>query len=108
MENLSKRFTSYAGILEEKGIDINDIIYIQNLIDKKEKGLLFEIPCKVGDNIYVIVGKDISKQKVKKIEIPYIDGFIVYTKRRIIHNIDFGRKVFLTRIEAETALKDLK
>ena len=72
--------------------------------DKQEQGLLIELPCKVGDRVYFIVGKDISVQKVMSIQLLSNNRIEIYTKRRVLNGNDFGKTVFLTRSEAEEAL----
>ena len=37
--------------------------------DAEKQGLLIQLPCRVGDTVYIIVGKDISKQKVQRVTI---------------------------------------
>ena len=77
--------------------------------DLEEQGLLVRLPCKVGDSVFIIVGKDISKQGIRKIEISD-DGIIFKTNRqkRIFNVSEFGKTVFLTREEAEKKLEELK
>ena len=73
----------------------------------EEQGLLLKFPCKVGDSVFIIVGKDISKQKVKEIRI--FDNRIEFvTSRRAFGIGDFVGRVFLTRKEAEEQLELLK
>lgn len=73
----------------------------------EEQGLLLKFPCKVGDSVFIIVGKDISKQKVKEIRI--FDNRIEFvTSRRAFGIGAFGGHVFLTRKEAEEQLELLK
>lgn len=75
--------------------------------DTEEQGTLVKLPCKVGDSVFIIVGKDISKQKVKEIRI--FDNRIEFvTSRRAFGIGDFGGRVFLTRKEAEEQLELLK
>lgn len=33
--------------------------------DLEEQGLLMRLPYKVGDTVFIIVGKDISKQRIR-------------------------------------------
>ena len=77
--------------------------------DLEEHGLLVRFPCKVGDSIFIIVGKDISKQGIRKIEISD-NGIIFKTNRqkRIFNVSEFGKTVFLTREEAEKKLEEMK
>lgn len=73
----------------------------------EEQGLLLKFPCKVGDSVFIIVGKDISKQKVKEIRI--FDNRIEFvTSRRAFGIGAFVGHVFLTRKEAEEQLELLK
>ena len=77
--------------------------------DAEEQGLLVRLPCKVGDSVFIIVGKDISKQGIRKIEISD-NGIIFKTNRqkRIFNISEFGKIVFLTREEAEKKLEEMK
>ena len=54
MDTLSDRFMYYCGLLAPHGVSVDDLKHIQNLIDKEEQGLLIELPCKVGDTVYVL------------------------------------------------------
>lgn len=77
--------------------------------DLEEQGLLVRLPRKVGGSVFIIVGKDISKQGIRKIEISD-NGIIFKTNRqkRIFNISEFGKTVFLTREEAEKKLEELK
>ena len=77
--------------------------------DLEEQGLLVRLPCKVGDSVFIIVGKDISKQGIRKIEIS--DDVIIFKtnrQKRIFNVSEFGKTVFLTREEAEKKLEETK
>jgi len=87
--------------------DIDDLPYYKKLAayeDDEEQGLLLRLPCKVGDTVYIIIAKSISKQKVKEI---IIDGYGIKfkTKRRIFGLCDVFYTVFLTKEEAKAKLK---
>lgn len=75
----------------------------------EEQGLLVRLPCKVGDSVFIIVGKDISKQKIRKVEISD-NGIIFKTnkQKRTFSIAGFGESVFLTREEAEKKLEEMK
>lgn len=75
--------------------------------DLEEQGLLVRLPCKVGDSVFIIVGKDISKQGIRKVEISD-NGIIFKTNRRkrIFNVAEFGKTVFLAREEAEKKLEE--
>lgn len=75
--------------------------------DLDEQGLLVRLPCKVGDSVFIIVGKDISKQGIRKIEIS--DNSIIFKtnrRKRIFNVSEFGKTVFLTREEAVNKLEE--
>lgn len=64
--------------------------------DLDEQGLLVRLPCKVGDSVFIIVGKDISRQGIRKIEIS--DNSIIFKtnrQKRIFNVAEFGKTVFL-------------
>ena len=72
--------------------------------DLEEQGRLIELPCAMGDTVYDIADKKIRKQIVDGIEY-MADGFFIYA------NEDewlgrLGDLVFLTKAEAEAALKE--
>lgn len=77
--------------------------------DAEEQGLLVRVLCKVGDSVFIIVGKDVSKQGIRKIEISD-NGIIFKTNRqkRIFNVSEFEKSVFLTREEAVKKLEEMK
>lgn len=75
--------------------------------DLDEQGLLMRLPCKVGDSVFIIVGKDISRQGIRKIEIS--DNSIIFKtnrQKRIFNVAEFGKTVFLAREDAEKKLEE--
>lgn len=79
----------------------------------KDKDLIAELPCKVGDTVYfhkilcdgkgtVVVEKDI----VKQFDINKFDTFAIISYSHALSCDDFGKSVFRTREEAEAALKE--
>ena len=72
--------------------------------DLEEQGLLLTLPCKVRDSVFIIVGKDISKQKIKEIKI-VSGGIEITTTRRTFGSSCLGENVFLTRADAEKRLR---
>ncbi len=89
---------------EYKGKAVDKLAEYEDLEEQKR---LLKLPCAVGDKVFIIVGKDISKQTVKKIIIRE-DSVIIEANKRIFNKICFGKTVFLTREEAEAALKELE
>nr|DAV62635.1 MAG TPA: Transcriptional regulator protein (SplA) [Caudoviricetes sp.] len=76
--------------------------------DLEEQGRLIKLPCKVGDTVYVIVGKNISVQKIQRATIDSEMKIEFCTKRRGLALFDIGKTVFLTKSEAEAKLKELR
>ena len=90
--------------------------------DLQKQGLLLKLPCAVGDMVYVLwcrtsekraiykaevremrLGKYMGRKKMKYLLEPTSErGKII-----IFYDDDFGKTVFPTREEAETALKEL-
>lgn len=75
--------------------------------DAEEQGLLLRLPCKVGDAVYVVVGKDISKQKVQRVTIDSEGKIEFCTRKRGFALFDFEKTVFLAREEAEAKLAEM-
>lgn len=75
--------------------------------DLEEQGSLVRLPCKVGNTVYIIttISKSIITAKVIGIW-ACEDGDAVLTESGGIHQNSWGKTVFLTREEAEAALKE--
>lgn len=114
---------------------IDEIVYdCREILDKIEQGTLIELPCKVGDTVYVrentwtwynssfnraviggeffVIGKITSiriteKQILIKVKATYKENPYRYTKRDY-PICAIGKTVFLTREEAEKRLKELQ
>ena len=90
----------------------------------EEQGLLLRLPCKVGDTVWCIFEGKVYKGKAERfaywhdtidgdyvnIDVTYniIDPF--YTDGRLMRRCDpkrYGNRVFLTKEEAEKALKQM-
>ena len=89
--------------------------------DAEEQGLLLRLPCKVGDTVYTnmrAVGwyyRDKNKPYKAKIVFIGINGTdnfvnVVYENDNMLQFkfSDFGKTVFLTKAEAELALKKME
>ena len=82
----------------------------------KDKSIVIELPCKVGDVVYQVTRNFISEFRVRFVEIAtcgnlflhtdLISG-IVYTGE-VFSESDIGKIVFLSREEAEKALEDMR
>lgn len=91
-----------CGIVEDM---VKKLADYENL---EEQGRLIKLPCKVGDTVYVIVGKKISAQKIQRATIDSEMKIEFCTKRRGFALFDVGKTVFLTKSEAEAKLKELR
>jgi hypothetical protein len=83
--------------------------------DKIEQGTLVELPCKVGDTIYVIPhlwdrkGIFVGEIDKRKADAFYVIGEFVDIEDDILGEFyRVGVEVFLTREEAEKRLKELQ
>ena len=82
--------------------------------DAEEKGLLLRLPCKVGDNIYIIKPYGIEEASITGIsEADDIDCFCfkIYIDpdcHEIIALEEFNDTWFLTKEEAEAKLKEME
>ena len=74
--------------------------------DAEEQGRLVVLPCKVGDMLYYRRGTDVLGDTVERIIIDGIDNQVLFVAHKAFLFCDFGRNVFLTREEAEKALKE--
>lgn len=76
----------------------------------KDRTRFVELPCKVGDTVYVIENNEITEDFVDQIGIGYYcDGENIYQMDGIKTDwyfSDIGKTVFLTRKEAERALEE--
>ena len=79
----------------------------------KDRNKFVELPCKVGDKVYHIQSVfDDSTLKSKNVIKPRIidfvstSSFLTESRGLIISEKDFNKTVFLTREEAEKALKE--
>lgn len=92
--------------------------------DAEEQGLLLRLPCKIGDDIFVIpsevnyrLNKSFGAKGLNKVCRQVVDhiefnsyGYLVSTNEGMtVHSQEaFGETWFLTREEAEQALEDMK
>lgn len=74
--------------------------------DLEEQGLLVRLPCKIGDKVWDIAGKEIREQIVDGIEYRP-DGFFIYANEDEWLG-ELGKLVFLTKAEAEKTLAEME
>lgn len=98
--------------VHENGLD-----KIKEWIKADDDGYLKVLPCKVGDRLYEVTGrKTISVYKVRAIRVELFGLFIewdivegfVWQSLSGINAGEIGKTVFLTREEAEKALKEVE
>lgn len=121
---------------EDTGLTPEELIEIDRMfagkireLDKyeqaEEKGLLLRLPCKVDDTVYFIYSES-KRVGRKKVEENYVDegvvdqitlGGLMIPNIRVcdaenlwieFDSSDFGELVFLTRVEAEARLAEMK
>ena len=116
MERLTRRSANGTGVYATpSGEPVKWENNLHNVLQKladyedlEEQGRLIKLPCKVGDTVYVIVGKNISVQKIQRATIDSEMKIEFCTKRRGFALFDIGKTVFLTKAEAEAKLKELR
>ena len=91
-----------GGMLKKYGID-----HIWDIIQAEQAGRLVVLPCKVGDDVWFV--RKFGKERcIKRAEVSCINidcrGEVFVSARRISGGY-IGKTVFLTREEAEAALK---
>lgn len=105
-------------IIASRGTTYDDLHNIINHLaeklceyeDLEEQGRLPKLPCKVGDTVYYINPNEntINELVVYSFDIRPLQHFACdYMGARLNFN-QFGKTVFLTREEAETAINKLK
>lgn len=111
-DTLSKAQFVINEINEMGGID-----HIRALVEAEKDGRLMVLPCQKGVPLYVLTDDGIERTKCRKIvfmersgkPFPVVIAHVPNIPSGIAHwefwNIDFGKTVFLTRAEAEAALK---
>jgi hypothetical protein len=79
----------------------------------KDETRFIELPCKVGDAVYVIYNNKVIKGKtisleivIEKDNISFIAGVNFFCSISMNKGFTFGNNVFLTKEEAEKALKE--
>ena len=113
MERLVEELYTFKGKVEDCENDY--FISVQEKLreyeDLEEQGLLLRLPCKEGDTVYAIDGKNIQTLKAKN-DIALISGRICIFAENL-HYADYvcyddiGKTVFLTQAEAEQKLKEM-
>lgn len=81
---------------------------LEDLCEKKDNGLLVELPCKISEVLYLIQsGGIVQTEIVTKIECKNGKWSVIANNCIVIDFEDFGKTVFLTKEEAEAVLERL-
>ena len=74
----------------------------------KDKSRFVELPCKIGDTLYYICGNRVESDEVHSIYVDCWNSIAIKLKwvRGRVNSSEIGKTVFLTREEAEKALKE--
>lgn len=73
---------------------------------EEQQGFSVKLPCRPDDSVFIIVGKDISRQKIRKVTLED-DSILFETRGRKFGVGCFGDTVFTDRESAERRLKEL-
>ena len=75
--------------------------------DLEEQGRLVKLPCKIGDKVWHISGRDIKEDVISGIEYSYGGMFYIWSNEDTWLG-GFNDIVFLTKSEVEEKLKELR
>ena len=96
-EDLKRAFNETASLKLAAQVLRTTPDHLRDIIKAEQDGLLVALPCKVGDKVYQIDAERVYESEVKWIIFDCND--IAFDERAI------GGSIFLTREEAEAALK---
>ena len=104
-----------TGLAAARGVDL-DATELEQIFDSddcdhfQDRSRFVELPCKVGDTIYVVEKEKIIQDSVVTLYVAYFGGdeetFQFDGIKTDGYFSDFGKTVFLTREAAEQALKE--
>ena len=111
MERLTIKFPN-GYLLQEPKTEDGALEYINAIGEKlgkyedaEEQGLLLKLPCKIGDTVYYIEDGEICELVVYSYDIRPLQRFALSRYGTRLNFKQFGKTAFLTREEAEKALK---
>ena len=100
--------TQCVPICDECEVDKEALQKLKAYEDLEEQGLLLRLPCKVGDVVWIVYGECTRNYECLEVDGCETCKSYVYKIREVNFNVDFydwiGKKVFLTKEEAEEAL----
>ena len=105
----------FTGLAAARGVDL-DATELEQIFDSDDcdqfhdRSCFVELPCKVGDTIYVVEKGKIIQDSVVTLYVAYFGGdeetFQFDGIKTDGYFSDFGKTVFLTKEEAERTLKE--
>ena len=104
---ISKAFDRLAAIEDILG-DEYDLGKLMELVQAKRKGRCIVLPCKKGDTVWRIVhdaAPHITKDRCTDIKYENRDIWVHLIGDRVMGGWNFGKLLFLTREEAQAALR---
>ena len=84
--------------------------HIRKLAEADKDGRVIVLPAKKGDTLYAVTRFGVEKRVVKEIAAPFFYNTYESSDRAALPTAirDFGKTVFLTREEAEKALREME
>lgn len=115
MERLTRRSANGTGVyatpsgepVEWENNRHNVLQKLADYEDLEEQGRLVKLPCKIGDKVWHISGRDIKEDVISGIEYSYDGMFYIWSNEDTWLG-GFNDIVFLTKSEAEEKLKELR
>lgn len=105
-----------AGLLAGHGIDVEFLNHIDKLLEVEDQGLLLKLPCKIGDTVWFVGNEYINDYQIRRFIVDDTEIDAIQVAKAIggkeywnsFAICDFGRTVFLTEQEAQSALEKMK
>jgi len=98
--------TGCSAYINTYGVSVDRI---GEICEAERDGRLVVLPCKVGDTVWWLTGNRVVECRIHRIQINK-HGLYVVLKSGVVHGAfhdnEIGKTVFLTREEAEAALKE--
>ena len=104
VKELAARLAAIEDILGDE----YDLDKLMELVQAKRKGRCIVLPCKKGDTVWRIVhdaAPHITKDRCTDIKYENIDIWVHLIGDRVMGGWNFGKLLFLTREDAEAALR---
>lgn len=103
-------------LIEHYGADIDEEYADKDCENFKDRSRFVEIPCRVGDTVYVMNSLWVSEYTIEEIAYDGIfwrfycknDDYAIECRSFMFFNERIGKTVFLTRAEAEAKLKEME